>query len=103
MQPINTVLQRQYPVIYEADQPSAVIIDIESYRLLELLLDNLVNRGDEPEDGMIAAATTLWQRLMREAPADRQAEEQRYPFWGKPITWLNPVDPVTGEDWEVLK
>ncbi len=64
MQAMNSLLQRQYPIIYEADQPSAVIIDIETYRLLELLLDNLVNRSEEPEDNVIAAATTLWQRMM---------------------------------------
>ncbi len=27
---------------------------------------------------------------------------KRYPFWGKPITYLNPTDPVAESDWEVL-
>ncbi len=30
-------------------------------------------------------------------------DKQRYPFWGKPITYLNPTDPVAETDWEVLK
>nr|VFJ99033.1 MAG: hypothetical protein BECKH772A_GA0070896_101528 [Candidatus Kentron sp. H]VFJ99095.1 MAG: hypothetical protein BECKH772B_GA0070898_101499 [Candidatus Kentron sp. H]VFK03840.1 MAG: hypothetical protein BECKH772C_GA0070978_101478 [Candidatus Kentron sp. H] len=30
-------------------------------------------------------------------------EEKRYPFWGKPITYLNPTDPVAEEDWEIYK
>jgi hypothetical protein len=24
----------------------------------------------------------------------RQPEAKQYPFWGKPITYLNPTDPV---------
>lgn len=28
--------------------------------------------------------------------------QSRYPFWGKPITYLNPVEPVSEEDWGVL-
>ncbi len=30
-------------------------------------------------------------------------DKKRYPFWGKPITYLNPTDPVAEEDWEVCK
>jgi hypothetical protein len=30
-------------------------------------------------------------------------QKERYPFWGKPITYLNPTDPVAEEDWEVLQ
>ncbi|VEN74056.1 conserved hypothetical protein [Candidatus Desulfarcum epimagneticum] len=33
----------------------------------------------------------------------RNAEKKRYPFWGKPITYLNPADPVAEADWEVYK
>lgn len=29
--------------------------------------------------------------------------EKRYPFWGKPITYLNPTDPVAEHDWDALK
>jgi len=29
--------------------------------------------------------------------------EKRYPFWGKPITYINPTDPVGEADWEVYK
>ncbi len=32
-----------------------------------------------------------------------EPDEKRYPFWGKPITYLNPTDPVAETDWEVLK
>lgn len=33
----------------------------------------------------------------------RQHDEQRYPFWGKPITYMNPVDPVAEADWGILQ
>jgi hypothetical protein len=32
----------------------------------------------------------------------RQPDENRYPFWGKPITYLNPTEPVAETDWNVL-
>lgn len=35
--------------------------------------------------------------------SSRQAEENRYPFWGKPITYINPTDSVAEEDWEVFQ
>lgn len=34
---------------------------------------------------------------------DRQPNENRYPFWGKPLTYLNPTEPVAEADWEVLQ
>lgn len=34
---------------------------------------------------------------------NRQHEENRYPFWGKPITYLEPTKPVAETDWEALQ
>lgn len=34
--------------------------------------------------------------------SNRQFDEKRYPFWGKPITYLNPTDPIAETDWEML-
>nr|VFK68162.1 MAG: hypothetical protein BECKUNK1418G_GA0071005_12063 [Candidatus Kentron sp. UNK]VFK73436.1 MAG: hypothetical protein BECKUNK1418H_GA0071006_12023 [Candidatus Kentron sp. UNK] len=31
------------------------------------------------------------------------SEEKRYPFWGKPIIYPNPTDPVAEADWEIYK
>ncbi|CAK0756552.1 conserved hypothetical protein [Gammaproteobacteria bacterium] len=28
---------------------------------------------------------------------------KNYPFWDKPLTYLNPTDSVSEVDWEVLK
>nr|VFJ74120.1 MAG: hypothetical protein BECKFW1821C_GA0114237_105735 [Candidatus Kentron sp. FW] len=30
-------------------------------------------------------------------------EKKRYPFWGKPITYPDPTDPVAEADWEIYK
>ncbi len=30
-------------------------------------------------------------------------DKNRYPFWGKPIKYFNPTDPVAEADWEVYK
>lgn len=32
-----------------------------------------------------------------------QPDENRYPYWGEPITYLNPTEPVAVEDWEVFQ
>jgi hypothetical protein len=67
MQSVNSLTQKHYPVIYEADQPTAVVVDIESFRQIEMILDNLLNRQGEPEDEVIAAASALWQRAIAQA------------------------------------
>ncbi len=33
----------------------------------------------------------------------RQSTKHRYPFWGKPITYQNPTEPVAEADWEALR
>ncbi len=35
--------------------------------------------------------------------SSRHLDKKQYPFWGKPITYLNPTDPVAKADWEVLQ
>jgi hypothetical protein len=32
-----------------------------------------------------------------------KSDKKKYPFWGKPITYLNPTDPVAETDWDVYK
>jgi len=29
--------------------------------------------------------------------------KKRHPFWGEPITYMNPTDPVAEDDWDALK
>ena len=51
----------QFPVLYEHGQPKAVIIDLETFKRLELILDNLLNREPEHEDDLITEAIELKQ------------------------------------------
>jgi PHD/YefM family antitoxin component YafN of YafNO toxin-antitoxin module len=51
----------QFPMIYEGGQPKAVLIDLETFKRLEFLLDNLLNREPESEDDMLAESAELKQ------------------------------------------
>ena len=31
------------------------------------------------------------------------SDKKSYPFWGKPITYINPIEPVSEADWDVCK
>ncbi len=35
--------------------------------------------------------------------SESKPDKRQYPFWGEPITYLNPTDPVAETDWDVLK
>ena len=67
MQAANLLASTRYPIIYEADQPTAVVVDIGSFRQIELILDNLLHLDSEPGDALIAAAASLWQRMIDDA------------------------------------
>ncbi len=53
---------KQFPTIYDGGRPTAVIVDIDSFEQIEVVMDNLLNRGAEPEDELIAQSAAL-QRL----------------------------------------
>ncbi len=40
--------------------------------------------------------------LIRRSQA-RRDEKNRYPFWGKPLTYLDPTAPIAQDDWEALQ
>jgi hypothetical protein len=75
MQQIKTLSQNQYPVIYENGVETAVVVDINSFRQIKLILDNLLNREQEPEDEIVAAASALWQRMIQEAKTENSASD----------------------------
>ena len=50
---------KQFPTIYDGGKPTAVIIDIDSFVQIEIVMDNLLNRGPEPEDEIIAQSEDL--------------------------------------------
>lgn len=68
--PLPTFSERNYPMIYEGDEVTAVVVDIDSFRKIEIILDNLANRAGEPEDAIIASASALWQRMIHDAKQD---------------------------------
>lgn len=70
MQQVKTLSQNQYPVIYEDGKETAVVVDIKSFQQIQLILDNLLNREQEPEDAIVAEAHILWQRMIQKAQTD---------------------------------
>ena len=52
-------LRDQFPVVYEGGQPKAVLVDIASFAQMELIIDNLSNREEEPEDAILAASEVV--------------------------------------------
>ena len=62
--------KHSFPIIYEGDTPTAVIMDIASFRQFELILENWLQRGEEPEDEIILHALQLWQMINKQYPAN---------------------------------
>jgi len=51
--------KNRFPIVYENDEEKAIMIDIESYKKIELILDNLINREEESEDKILVASDLL--------------------------------------------
>ncbi len=73
----------QFPVLYEHGEPKAVVVDLETFKRLELILDNLLNREPEPEDALIAESAELKQLI-----AQVQAVATPTPDWKQVIDEL---------------
>lgn len=58
-------LQDRFPIVYEGGVAKAALVDITSFNQMEMILENLLNREEEPEDAILAASTTLHQMLTR--------------------------------------
>ena len=52
--------------MYEGSKAKAILVDITSFDQMELIIDNLLNRDEEPEDAILAASAIL-QRLVTQA------------------------------------
>ena len=71
-------IQDHFPILYEGGEAKAVLVDITSFAQMELIMDNLLNREEEPEDAILAASAVL-QRLVaqaRQEPASPDWEEE---------------------------
>lgn len=63
---------KQFPTIYDGGRPTAVIIDIDSFEQIEVVMDNLLNRGSEPEDDLIVQSDAL-RRLAKQVLATAES------------------------------
>ena len=59
-------LQDRFPVLSEGGKVKAVLVDIASFAQMELVMDNLLSRDEEPEDAILTASAVL-QRLAADA------------------------------------
>ncbi len=50
---------KQFPMIYDSGKPTAVIVDLSSFEQIEIVMENLFNRGPEPEDEIIVPSEFL--------------------------------------------
>ncbi len=57
--------RERFPVVYEAGEAKAVLVDIASFAQIELILDNLFHRETEPEDALLTDSEALPQLLAR--------------------------------------
>jgi len=71
-------IRDRFPILYEGGEAKAVLVDITSFAQMELIMDNLLNREEEPEDAILAASAVL-QRLVaqaRQEPASPDWEQE---------------------------
>ena len=54
-------MPNSFQLIYDHGQPTAVIVDLASFEQIEVVMDNLLNRGLEAEDQLIAQSEALRQ------------------------------------------
>ena len=58
-------IRERFPVVYEGTEAKAVLVDVDSFGQMEIIMDNLLNREEEPEDAVIAASRLLQRDLKK--------------------------------------
>jgi PHD/YefM family antitoxin component YafN of YafNO toxin-antitoxin module len=66
----------RFPLVYENNEPKAVIIDMKTFEKIDLILNNLMNRETESEDRLLSASGLL-EKLMKEAGKSSASEDWR--------------------------
>jgi hypothetical protein len=69
--------REHFPVLYQDDEIKGVLVDPDSFAQIELILDNLLNREEEPEDAILAAATVSKQMLYQAKQATPTVDWER--------------------------
>jgi len=62
-------LLADFPVIMEKGKPKAFVVDVEVFRLLQVMVDNLINQNAEPEDALLATSEAF-HRLLSQVEAE---------------------------------
>lgn len=69
--------QERFPIVYEAGEAKAVLVDMTSFAQIELILDNLFHRESEPEDALLVQSEALRQLVVRAQQETPSANWQR--------------------------
>ena len=67
-------IRDRFPILYEGGEAKAVLVDITSFAQMELIMDNLLNREEEPEDAILAASAVL-ERLVAQARQESSSSD----------------------------
>jgi len=74
--------RERFPIVYEGSEVRAILVDIASFEQMGIIMDNLLNREEEPEDAILAASAVL-QRLVAQA-----RQEPPSPDWERDLNEL---------------
>jgi hypothetical protein len=80
----NPLTGAVFPTIFVKGRPRAVIVDIQKFRELELLVDNLINLRAEDEDALL-----LDSGMLETLVAKARAESRRSP---EHVDWEDQID-----------
>lgn len=56
----------------EKGKPKAFIVDVKVFQLLQVMIDNLINREAEPEDALLATSEAF-QRLLSQVETETES------------------------------
>lgn len=74
----NPLSAIKFPMIVEQGKPKAVIVDIASYREVELMIDNLINLREEDEDAILKDSGVLEKLITK---ARKEADSRSHSKW----------------------
>jgi hypothetical protein len=82
----NPLKLASFPVILEHGEAKAIVMDMQKYRELELLIDNLINLREEDEDAVITESEVL-EKLIRRAKHESK-KSSGHGNWGAELSAL---------------
>ncbi len=67
----------RFPVVYENHHAKAVMVDMDSFRKVEMILDNLMHRESESEDNLLIVSGLL-EKILGEVRTAAACDNWRY-------------------------